>query len=315
LLSHPEGRAALGELVREGRDRNISVEMITQNASDFTRSQEGRDILKNVNCYIFMNHQDVETGVSNFFNLSPRETVALRRLRTGTDLPFSEAIIRGPVNTKLRIEATEQEHAAITQTSDQISDMTINENTTTDSPKRSGETASQTDGGTQKTRIRETISRGETPELPPADSNGDSLRKKQSSASTFMELPSDCITDLEEPEVNASPGELLPEILPGWKKVKTDKNRWTLPVAEDWITATYLGPVGDRYMVHISKWKPEHVCYVIDELYGIGEPTRFEVWTVRGRYIFAVKIADGTIRQAKNLLAASPALSHDYLEQ
>jgi hypothetical protein len=114
LLSDTTGRTALGELVREGRDRNISVEMITQNASDFTRSQEGRDILKNVNCYIFMQHQDVNTGVTDFFNLSPREAVSLRRLRTGTDLPFSEAIIRGPVNTKLRIESTADEHDLLT---------------------------------------------------------------------------------------------------------------------------------------------------------------------------------------------------------
>lgn len=113
LLRSSSGRTALGELVREGRDRNVSVEMITQNASDFTRSQEGRDILKNVNCYIFMRHQDVNTGVSDFFNLSRKEALELQRLRTGTDLPFSEAVIRGPVNTKLRVESSQEEHEAI----------------------------------------------------------------------------------------------------------------------------------------------------------------------------------------------------------
>ncbi len=326
LLNNPQGTAALGELVREGRDRNISVEMITQNASDFTHSREGRDILKNVNCYIFMKHQDVETGVSNFFNLSNKETVELRRLRTGTDLPFSEAIIRGPVNTKLQVEALPQEHDIITKESqppEMNQENHSNEKEETHQQTGNNESEkllqepSQTDGGTQI----ETVQNGNHRQQQKNSSNTVSSnrlsnhRKHRSSADIFMELPDDCLTEQEEPDINASPQELLPEILPGWKRLKTDKDRWKVPVAEDWINATYINPVGNRYMFHISKWAPEHVCYVIDELYGRGHPTRFDAWTARGRFIFAVKIAEGTVKQAKTLLSASPALSKDYLKQ
>lgn len=113
LLNDEQGRRVLGELVREGRDQDIAVTMVTQNASDFTQSQEGRNILRNVDCNILMRHQDVESDVEDFFNLSEVESVRLRKLRTGTDTGFSEAIIRGPVNTTLRIEATETEIATI----------------------------------------------------------------------------------------------------------------------------------------------------------------------------------------------------------
>lgn len=113
LLNDPEGRQVIGKLVREGRDVNACVELVTQNASDFTRSQEGRDILKNLNGYLFFKHQDVNTGVRSFFNLSSKEAGDLRKLPTGNKAPFSKAIINGPVNTKLQIESSLQEHAII----------------------------------------------------------------------------------------------------------------------------------------------------------------------------------------------------------
>lgn len=113
LLNDEQGRQVLGELVREGRDQEIAVTLVTQNASDFTQSLEGRNILRNVDCHVFMRHSDVDVEVEDFFNLSETESVRLRKLRTGTDVGFSEAIIRGPVNTTIRIEATGEERELI----------------------------------------------------------------------------------------------------------------------------------------------------------------------------------------------------------
>ncbi len=113
LLNHQEGRTVLGELIREGRDQDIAVTLVTQNAADFTQSQEGRNILRNIDCYVFMRHQEVDNDVDEFFGLSQTESVDLRKLRTGTDVNFSEAIIRGPVNTTLRINASEEESRLI----------------------------------------------------------------------------------------------------------------------------------------------------------------------------------------------------------
>lgn len=110
---HPDGLRAVSELVREGRDRNIGVTVATQNADEFTRVGEGKNLLRNVDCYVFFKQQDVETEVEEFFRLSRREAVDLRKLRTGKDTGFSEAIVRGPVNTTLRVEATEREAAVI----------------------------------------------------------------------------------------------------------------------------------------------------------------------------------------------------------
>jgi len=118
LLNDPEGVKVVGKLVREGRDVNACLELITQNTTDYMRSQEGEDILKNVNCHIFFKHNDVSNSVSDVFSLSQQEALELRKLGTGSDLPFSEAIIKGPVNTKLRIRSMPGEHDRITQGGD-----------------------------------------------------------------------------------------------------------------------------------------------------------------------------------------------------
>lgn len=115
LLKDEDGRNALGRMVREGRDEQIAAHLVTQNSSDFTRSQEGSDILKNVDAHVFMRHQDVAASVEEFFDLSAAERVKLRKLRTGSKVGFSEAVIRGPLNTTLRIEALPDEEELITE--------------------------------------------------------------------------------------------------------------------------------------------------------------------------------------------------------
>ncbi|AZH26685.1 type IV secretory system conjugative DNA transfer family protein [Haloplanus aerogenes] len=309
LLFDPNGRKALDGLVREGRDRNVSVEMITQNASDFTRSQAGQNILRNVDCYLFMKHQDVETGVSDFFNLSPKQAVELRRLRTGTDLPFSEAIIRGPVSTKLRIESTQSEHDLITREFEENL-ISMPENTATEARGKQTndpDNPVKSDGGTEI----------KNPDADTGNLNTQSQarnREVRGSEDGLLELPDTCITEAEDPDREASAEELLPEVLPGWKKLGTTTDRWAVPVAEDWVLGTYLGPKNDRYLIHISRWQPDHVQYAVDELFGVGEPVRFDAWTARGRFIFGVVILDGSIDRARTLLTACPALSERYIQ-
>ena len=143
-------------------------------------------------------------------------------------------------------------------------------------------------------------------------SNG---RYRVASEDAYMELPDRSITTTEKPDPDASVEKLLPETLPGWQLQKMDQYRWIVESAEEFITATYRDPLGDRYMVHVSRWQPEHVQYVVNELYCMGKPTDFDAWTARGRYVFAVKIDRGTVEQAKKLLATAPPLSMDYLEQ
>lgn len=107
---YEDGIQAVSTLIRETRQRNVAATLVTQNADEFTRSHEGRNILRNTDCNIFFKQKDVSSDLTKFFNLSDREATELRKLRTGTDLPFSEALVRAPVNTRLRIDAQPAEH-------------------------------------------------------------------------------------------------------------------------------------------------------------------------------------------------------------
>lgn len=45
--------------------------------------------------------------------LSSKETIDLLKLKTGNEVPYSRALVQGPINTKLKIEATTAEEAAL----------------------------------------------------------------------------------------------------------------------------------------------------------------------------------------------------------
>ena len=117
LMNDDEGRQVLNQFVLEGRDTNTAVTLITQNASHFTHSREGREILDNVPGKIFMRHDRVPDSVVDYFQLSERERQELYELKTGTDSDYSEAILKlsGRLDTRIRIESTEVEHAVIQQ--------------------------------------------------------------------------------------------------------------------------------------------------------------------------------------------------------
>ncbi|TQQ82991.1 DUF87 domain-containing protein [Halonotius terrestris] len=115
LLNDEDGRRVLNQFVLEGRDTNTAITLITQNASHFTHSREGREILDNMPGKIFMRHDRVPESVVDYFNLSQREKQELYELRTGTESPYSEALLHvsGRIKTRLRVESTPQEHAVI----------------------------------------------------------------------------------------------------------------------------------------------------------------------------------------------------------
>jgi type IV secretory pathway VirB4 component len=115
LLNDKDGRQVLNQFVLEGRDTNTAVTLITQNASHFTHCREGREILDNMPGKVFMRHDRVPDDVVDYFDLSQREKQELFELRTGTDAPYSEALLHvsGRIKTRLRIESTDREHELI----------------------------------------------------------------------------------------------------------------------------------------------------------------------------------------------------------
>ncbi|GCF16234.1 hypothetical protein Harman_41690 [Haloarcula mannanilytica] len=104
------GLQAVSRLIRESKDYDIAATLVTQNADEFTRSNEGRNILRNIDCSLFFKQKGFENEVADFFRFSKEESGKLRRLKTGTGQSFSEALLRGPVNRRIRIDATDAEH-------------------------------------------------------------------------------------------------------------------------------------------------------------------------------------------------------------
>lgn len=115
LLEDAAGRQALSRLVREARDTNTGVTLLSQNAEDFTHCRAGRAILDNTPCKIFQKHDRVGESVQAYFQLSDRECQEIVTLQTGTDAPCSEAVLKvaGRVDTKLVVRATTAEHRVI----------------------------------------------------------------------------------------------------------------------------------------------------------------------------------------------------------
>lgn len=116
LLNHSEeGEQLLSTFVREARDTATGVTLISQNASDFTASTEGRALLDNVETTILMQHERVSDSIVDYFNMSHREAQNLFSLKTGTDCGYSEALVKvsNRRNTKIKVKASDQEHAVI----------------------------------------------------------------------------------------------------------------------------------------------------------------------------------------------------------
>ncbi|SDX65699.1 ATP-binding protein [Halobellus clavatus] len=117
LMNHETGRQVLNQFVLEGRDTNTAVTLISQNASHFTYCREGREILDNMPCKVFMRHDRVPDDVVEYFQLSDRERQELHELKTGTESEYSEALLKisGKLDTRIKIESTDIEHQIINQ--------------------------------------------------------------------------------------------------------------------------------------------------------------------------------------------------------
>ena len=117
LMNDETGRQVLNQFVLEGRDTNTAVTLVTQNASHFTYCREGREILDNVPGKVFMRHDRVPDSVVDYFQMSERERQELYELKTGTDSPYSEALLKisGRLDTRIKIESTDIEHQVINQ--------------------------------------------------------------------------------------------------------------------------------------------------------------------------------------------------------
>lgn len=115
LMEDDDGKQVLSRFVREARDTDTAVTLVSQNASDFTHCREGQTILDNMPAKAFHRHERVPDDVIQYFNLSQREEQELYKLKDGTDADYSEAVLKvsDRVDAKIRIEASGAAHAVI----------------------------------------------------------------------------------------------------------------------------------------------------------------------------------------------------------
>jgi hypothetical protein len=115
LMQTPASRSALSTFVREARDTNTAITLITQNAADLTEHSDGRAILDNTPGRQFFFHQRVPPAARQYFSLSEKESQTLHNLRTGSDAPFSESLIKVPgrLNARIKVKATMAEYRLI----------------------------------------------------------------------------------------------------------------------------------------------------------------------------------------------------------
>ncbi len=111
------GRKILTRWVREARDTNTAITLVSQSASDFTQYEEGRTLLDQCPGKVFFRHQRVPDDITQYFQLSEQEVIDLYNLKTGTDSSHSQAILKvsGRLDAKIRVKATPAEHQLIEQ--------------------------------------------------------------------------------------------------------------------------------------------------------------------------------------------------------
>ena len=106
---------AVETVVRTGREFLVATTLVTQQASDFLSTRQGKSIIDNSTSYVFMRHSDVESEVPEHFNLSRSQAEKIPNLFTGHGKhSHSEAILkitddRDETESLLQIHATERE--------------------------------------------------------------------------------------------------------------------------------------------------------------------------------------------------------------
>ena len=117
LLKKEKGASILSTLVREARSSNTAVHLITQTISDFYRTEDGEDILKNIPCKVLFAHEEADNQPSKAFQLSTVAETSLYNLAKGDQdsTDYSQAIlsVSNQFESKIKVEASPREKAVI----------------------------------------------------------------------------------------------------------------------------------------------------------------------------------------------------------
>jgi hypothetical protein len=197
LLKQEQGASILSTLVREARSSNTAVHLITQTISDFYRTEDGEDILKNIPCKILFAHEKADNQPAQAFQLSTIAETQLYNLTKGDQdsADHSQAIlsVSNQIESQIKIEASDTE-ASIIETGE-LSDDNINssesygidydQETTPNTTRESSRIKSATES------IAEAFSSIERPTLPDISFSSDNESSDASKLSYREEDDSD----------------------------------------------------------------------------------------------------------------------------
>ena len=185
LLKREKGASVLSTLVREARSSNTAVHLITQTISDFYRTEDGEDILKNIPCKVLFAHEEADEQPSKAFNLSTVAETSLYNLAKGDQdsTDYSQAIlsVSNQFESKIKVEASNVEASIIEN--GEIPDKNSSTSSGFDIDYSSGNTTEET-GIFEKIKasITQALSRIERPSLPsfswPSFSNSSKTRSQ-----------------------------------------------------------------------------------------------------------------------------------------
>lgn len=345
LLEDAEGSRVLKDVVREARDTNTAVTLVTQNASDFTSSTAGRKLLKNVQATLFMQHEQVEDSTRQFFRLSDFETQELYRLKTGTETPYSEAVLRvgKRLKTKIRIEASHKEesviekgsseHRAVARVSDHVPEKPTDHNEEDAEKTRSEPVTNTPPVDRHYQTITEELEELEAErtrlasERESTEEEIESLHTERDHAASTVDQYQEQLHELEE-KIEARQQEIqtLEQELHETKSLPdnpTDLERALPPLPEDWLpgtstcaagpipsaleqrSANYYAPDGTRYTVIAAHLPPHEFEQLQDEPLDIRT---VNAWASVDSVLVAAVTNDGTKQNAGNLVWRSPLI-------
>lgn len=305
LLEDAEGREVVTRFVREARDTNTAVTLVTQNAADFTDVAVGRKLLKNVQATIFHQHEQVEDSTRRLFGLSDFETQELHRLKTGTEAGYSEAVVRvgKRLQAKLKIQSSRDEAAVIEEgVGAELETVEAVSGCVPESDEEPPEQDSERSDTAEYGPIGDSDIEEHHAELRRLEEQIEA--RQQELIELNEELRHRRNTDHDTVQME----QMLPELpAPGWAQ-KPVRPHGQLPHATQQISATYTAPDG-RFTVTIARYSPDDHDRIVQT--EALDKDQFPLWAPINDTIIAVTIHAGRIPDAARLIGQSPVIDGD----
>jgi hypothetical protein len=123
-MNHDEGRRLMAQVVREARDTNTAVALLSQSGHDFTKYPEGQVILDNVTATAIFYHKRMDLELAEFLRLSDAEVLQIQNMkppeeddeqRGGNNIREAILKVSGTINARIKVKPDMGEFKFITR--------------------------------------------------------------------------------------------------------------------------------------------------------------------------------------------------------